>query len=59
MLCGDGPRSGRVDGLGEFHVAPQAVAVAADIDDVAAVEQPVEQCIGWAFLKGLRPTASA
>ena len=43
MLCGEGARSGRVDGLGKLHVAPQPVAVAADVDDVAAVEQPVEQ----------------
>lgn len=29
--------------LVEFHVASQPVAVAADFDDMAAVEQPVEQ----------------
>ena len=46
-VCGvlrrDGPGGGRVDGLGELGVASHAVAVAADVDDVAAVEQPVEQ----------------
>ena len=32
-----------VDGLGEFHVTPHPVAVAPDVDDVAAVQQPVQQ----------------
>ena len=35
-----------MDGLGELNVAAHPVAVAADVDDVAAVEQPVQQCGG-------------
>ncbi len=32
-----------VDGLGEIGVSAHAVAVSADVDDVAAVQEPVEQ----------------
>ena len=39
----DGPGSRRVDGLGEFGVASHPVAVAPDVDDVAAVKQPVQE----------------
>ena len=39
----DGPGGGRVDGLGEFGVPSHPVAVAPDVDDVAAVEEPVQE----------------
>ena len=35
-----------VDGLAEIGVAAHAVAVAADVDDVAAVQEPVEESGG-------------
>ena len=37
------PGSRRMDRLGEFGVASHAVAVAADVDGVTAVEEPVGQ----------------
>ena len=43
MLCGDGAGGSWVDGFGEFGVALHPVAVAPSVDDVAAVEQPVQQ----------------
>ena len=36
-------RAAAVDGLGEFGVASHPVAVAADVDDAAAVEEPVQE----------------
>ena len=35
-----------MDGLGELDVAAYPVAVAPDVDEVAAVEQPVQECGG-------------
>ena len=32
-----------MDGLRELHVPPHPIAVAADVDEVAPVEQPVEE----------------
>ena len=39
----EGPGGRWVDRLGEFGVAPHPVAVTADVDDVATVEQTVQQ----------------
>ena len=43
VLGSDRSRGGRMDRLGEFGVAAQPVAVAPDVDDVAPVQDPVQQ----------------
>ena len=48
------------DGLGEFHVVSHPVAVAPDVDDMAAVEHPVEQRGGHDLVvQGLSPLLEA
>jgi hypothetical protein len=46
-------RRSRAEGLGEFSIRPQAVAVPADVDDVAVMKKPVDETAAMSSSPGL------